>query len=68
MAFDMTLGMATFTRIHHQWMPDMAMVEPGISADTVNILSEQAQNSALKQHNRPRNSQPDMVMAVAAMT
>ena len=39
MAFDMTLGMATSSpRIHHQWMPDMAMVEPGISADTVNIL------------------------------
>lgn len=38
-AFDMTLGMATSSpRIHHQWMPDMAMVEPGISADTVNIL------------------------------
>ena len=39
MAFDMTLGMATSSpRIHHQWMPDMAMVEPGISAETVNIL------------------------------
>ena len=39
MAFDMTLGMATSSpRIHHQWMPDMAMVEPGISTDTVNIL------------------------------
>ena len=39
MAFDMTLGMATSSpRIHHQWMPDRAMVEPGISADTVNIL------------------------------
>ena len=39
MAFDMTLGMATSApRIHHQWMPDMAMVEPGISPDTTNIL------------------------------
>ncbi len=39
MAFDMTLGMATSApRIHHQWMPDMAMVEPGISSDTVKIL------------------------------
>jgi gamma-glutamyltranspeptidase/glutathione hydrolase len=39
MAFDMTLGMATSApRIHHQWMPDMAMVEPGISPDTINIL------------------------------
>ena len=39
MAFDMTLGMATSApRIHHQWMPDMAMVEPGISPDTVSIL------------------------------
>ena len=39
MAFDMTLGMATSApRIHHQWMPDLAMVEPGISPDTVSIL------------------------------
>ena len=39
MAFDMTLGMATSSpRIHHQWMPDRAMVEPGISSDTVSIL------------------------------
>ena len=38
-AFDMTLGVATSApRIHHQWMPDMAMVEPGISPDTVKIL------------------------------
>ena len=41
MAFDMTLGMATSSpRIHHQWMPDMAMVEPGISEDTIRILEE----------------------------
>jgi gamma-glutamyltranspeptidase/glutathione hydrolase len=39
MAFDMTLGMATSApRIHHQWMPDVAMVEPGISPDTVKLL------------------------------
>lgn len=41
MAFDMTLGMATSSpRIHHQWMPDMAMVEPGISEDTIRILEK----------------------------
>lgn len=40
-AFDMTLGMATSSpRIHHQWMPDMAMVEPGISEDTIRILEK----------------------------
>ncbi len=41
MAFDMTLGLATSSpRIHHQWMPDRAMVEPGISIDTTNLLEE----------------------------
>ena len=41
MAFDMTLGMATSSpRIHHQLMPDMAMVEPGISEDTIRILEK----------------------------
>ena len=41
MAFDMTLGMATSSpRIHHQWLPDMAMVEPGISEDTIRILEK----------------------------
>ena len=41
MAFDMTLGLATSSpRIHHQWMPDRAMVEPGISVDTTNLLEQ----------------------------
>ena len=48
MAFDMTLGLATSApRVHHQWMPDMAMVEPGISIDTVNIL-EASQHKILR--------------------
>jgi gamma-glutamyltranspeptidase/glutathione hydrolase len=27
-------------RIHHQWLPDLIIVEPGISPDTVNILED----------------------------
>ena len=27
-------------RIHHQWLPDLVTVEPGISPDTLNLLAE----------------------------
>jgi gamma-glutamyltranspeptidase/glutathione hydrolase len=27
-------------RIHHQWLPDVVIVEPGISPDTLRILEE----------------------------
>ena len=27
-------------RIHHQWLPDVVVVEPGISPDTLRILGE----------------------------
>ena len=48
MAFDMTLGLATSSpRIHHQWMPDHALVEPGISVDTTNLL-EQSKHTIIR--------------------
>jgi len=37
--FDMNVGAAVQApRLHHQWLPDLVFVEPGISIDTVNIL------------------------------
>ena len=27
-------------RIHHQWLPDVVIVEPGISPDTLRLLEE----------------------------
>ncbi len=39
--FDMNVMEAVTTpRIHHQWLPDIVITEPGISADTVRILEE----------------------------
>ena len=39
MVFDMSLGMATSSpRIHHQWLPDETVTEPGISEDSIRIL------------------------------
>ena len=39
--FDMNaMGAVTAPRIHHQWLPDVIITEPGISADTVKILEE----------------------------
>jgi len=35
-------------RIHHQWLPDVVVVEPGISPDTLRILEEMG-------HQFPRN-------------
>jgi len=37
--FDMNAMEAVMApRIHHQWLPDVIVIEPGISADTVRIL------------------------------
>lgn len=37
--FDMNLQTAVQApRLHHQWLPDLVFVEPGISIDTVNVL------------------------------
>ncbi len=37
--FDMNLQAAVHApRMHHQWLPDLVFVEPGISIDTVRIL------------------------------
>ena len=39
--FDMNaMEAVTAPRIHHQWLPDVIVTEPGISADTVRILEE----------------------------
>jgi len=39
MAFDMNIAAAVAVpRIHHQWLPDVLWVEPGISPDTVRLL------------------------------
>jgi len=40
-AFDMNIAEATAApRIHHQWLPDLVFVEPGVSPDTVRLLKE----------------------------
>ena len=39
--FDMNaMGAVTAPRIHHQWLPDVIITEPDISADTVKILED----------------------------
>ena len=39
--FDMNaMEAVTAPRIHHQWLPDVIITEPGISADTIRILEE----------------------------
>lgn len=39
--FDMNaMEAVTAPRIHHQWLPDVIIIEPGISADTIDILEE----------------------------
>ncbi len=43
--FGMHLGEATSApRVHHQWMPDRAILEPGISPDTSNLLEVMGHN------------------------
>lgn len=42
-------------RIHHQWLPNMLAIEPGISADTIKILQDKGHVIPLKAgkaHNR----------------
>lgn len=40
LTFDMNIQQATnMPRIHHQWLPDIVMTEPGISRDTLDILA-----------------------------
>ena len=39
LVFDMNIATAVAApRVHNQWMPDRTLVEPGISADTQQIL------------------------------
>ena len=39
--WDMNIAEALHSpRIHHQWLPDLVIVEPGISPDTLQILQE----------------------------
>ena len=45
MEWDMNLAEATHRpRIHHQWLPDVVITEPGISKDTLNALSDMGHN------------------------
>ncbi len=38
--FDMNVAQATAAaRMHHQWLPDIVITEPGVSQDTLNILA-----------------------------
>lgn len=49
MEWDMNIAEATHRpRIHHQWLPDIVITEPGISTDTLKTLSAMG-------HNLPRN-------------
>lgn len=41
MEWDMNIAEATHVpRIHHQWLPDLVLAEPGISRDTLDLLAE----------------------------
>jgi len=43
--WDMNLAEAVNKpRIHHQWLPDVVITEPGISIDTLNGLSAMGHN------------------------
>ena len=45
MTFDMNIAEAAAApRVHHQWMPDRVLIEPGISQDTLNILKGMGHN------------------------
>jgi gamma-glutamyltranspeptidase/glutathione hydrolase len=45
MTFDMNIAEAAAApRIHHQWMPDRVLIEPGISRDTLDILEGMGHN------------------------
>jgi gamma-glutamyltranspeptidase/glutathione hydrolase len=43
--FDMNVATAgVVPRIHHQWLPDVTLLEEGISADTVRLLRAMGHN------------------------
>ena len=45
MAFDMNVAEAAAApRIHHQWLPDRVLVEPGVSPDTLSLLRDMGHN------------------------
>ena len=45
MTFDMNIAEAAAApRVHHQWMPDRVLIEPGISPDTLDILEGMGHN------------------------
>jgi gamma-glutamyltranspeptidase/glutathione hydrolase len=45
MAFDMNIAEAAAApRVHHQWLPDRVLTEPGISPDTLNLLESMGHN------------------------
>lgn len=45
MTFDMNIAEAAAApRVHHQWMPDRVLIEPGISRDTLDILEGMGHN------------------------
>ena len=56
--WDMNLAEAVHKpRIHHQWLPDIIITEPGISKDTLNRLSAMG-------HNLPKNEKGDYTHTV----
>ena len=45
LVFDMNIASAAAQpRIHHQWLPDILRVEPGIGPDTIDILEQMGHN------------------------
>ena len=49
--WDMNLAQATaMPRIHHQWLPDVVAVEPGISVDTLTELESRGFNLVKDEH------------------
>ena len=45
-----SLGAIAVTIMHHQWMPDMIMLEEGVSVDTKNILVDMGHQMAPPQY------------------
>lgn len=56
--WDMNLAQATnLPRIHHQWLPEIVLAEPGISPDTLAILEKMG-------HQFPKNAQGDIARTI----
>ena len=56
--WDMNLAQATnMPRIHHQWLPEIVLAEPGISPDTLAILEEMG-------HAFPKNANGDFTRTI----